>query len=82
MGCLSLSPGDLLDPGIDPESLHLLHWQAGSLTLAPLGKSLFLVPFPLLLEQSSDSLLSKRAFEMNFLNPYTSKNILYSQLIF
>ena len=31
-------PGDLLDPGIEPVSLSLLHWQAGSLPLVPLGK--------------------------------------------
>ena len=28
-------PGDLPDPGIKPESLCLLHWQAGSLPLPP-----------------------------------------------
>ena len=32
-------PGDLPDPGIEPMSLCLLHWQAGSLPLAPPGKS-------------------------------------------
>ena len=32
------SPGDLPDPGIEPMSLCLLHWQAGSLPLAPPGK--------------------------------------------
>ena len=32
------SPGDLPDPGIKPVSLCLLHWQAGSLPLAPPGK--------------------------------------------
>ena len=34
-------PGDLLNPGIEPSlclSLRLLHWQAGSLQLAPPGK--------------------------------------------
>ena len=31
-------PGDLPDPGIEPVSLCLLHWQAGSIQLAPLGK--------------------------------------------
>ena len=31
-------PGDLSDPGIKPTSLYLLHWQAGSLPLAPPGK--------------------------------------------
>ena len=29
-------PGDLPDRGIEPTPLHLLHWQAGSLPLAPL----------------------------------------------
>ena len=32
------SPGDLPDPGIEPFSLHLLHWKADSLPLAPPGK--------------------------------------------
>ena len=31
-------PRDLPDPGIEPHPLHLLHWQAGSLPLVPLGK--------------------------------------------
>ena len=30
-------PGDLPDPGIKPRD-HLLHWQAGSLPLAPPGR--------------------------------------------
>ena len=29
-------PGDLSDPGLKPHLLHLLHWQTGSLPLAPL----------------------------------------------
>ena len=33
-------PGDLPDPGIEPTSLNLLHWQAGSLPLVPPGKPL------------------------------------------
>ena len=33
-------PGDLPNLGIEPTSLSLLHWQAGSLPLAPLGKHL------------------------------------------
>ena len=33
-------PGDLLHSGIKPVSLCLLHWQAGSLPLAPPGKPL------------------------------------------
>ena len=31
-------PGDLPDPGVEPMSLTFLHWQVGSLPLAPLGK--------------------------------------------
>ena len=33
-------PGDLPHPGIKPESLCLLHWQMGSLPLAPPGEPL------------------------------------------
>ena len=32
------TPGDLPDPGIKPESLMSLFWQAGSLPLLPPGK--------------------------------------------
>ena len=32
------SPRDLPNPGIEPTFLSLLHWQAGSLPLAPPGK--------------------------------------------
>ena len=32
------SPGDLPDPGIERASLMSLHWQVGSLPLAPPGK--------------------------------------------
>ena len=32
------SPGDLPNPGTEPMSLMSLHWQAGSLPLAPPGK--------------------------------------------
>ena len=32
-------PGDLLTQGLNPESLSLPHWQAGSLPLAPPGMS-------------------------------------------
>ena len=31
------TPGDLPDPGIEPSSLILLHWQVDSLSLASLG---------------------------------------------
>ena len=33
-------PGDLPDPGIEPESLRFLHWQVDSLPLAPPRKPL------------------------------------------
>ena len=32
------SPEDLLNPGMEPNLLSLLHWQVGSLPLVPLGK--------------------------------------------
>ena len=35
------TPGDLPNPGIEPSSLFLLHWQAVSLPLAPPGKPHF-----------------------------------------
>ena len=38
VGCHALPPGDLPNPGIEPESLCLLQWQVGSLPLAPPGK--------------------------------------------
>ena len=48
-------PGDLPNPGIEPASLCLLHWQAGSLPLAPPGNDSgfnFLVSFnPILREE-------------------------------
>ena len=31
-------PGDLPDLGIEPQSLPLLHWQVGSLSVMPPGK--------------------------------------------
>ena len=34
------SPGDLSNQGSNPCLLHLLHWQAGSLPIAPSGKPL------------------------------------------
>ena len=37
------SPGDLPDPGIEATALA---WQAGSLLLAPPGKSLLSIPIP------------------------------------
>ena len=50
---LPCSPsGDLPDPGIEPMSPGLLHWQVDSLLLAPLGKPtvgtqyIFIIPFP------------------------------------
>ena len=39
---------DLPNPGIEPAtSLHLLHWQAGSLPLTPLGKPSFICNSPI-----------------------------------
>ena len=39
VGCHILLQGVFLTQGLNPRLLHLLHWQAGSLPLAPLGKS-------------------------------------------
>ena len=45
------SPVDLPNPGIKPHLLCLLHWHAGSLTLAPPGKpSICIILFLLLAE--------------------------------
>ena len=37
------SSENLPNPGLQPASLSLLHWQAGSLPLVPLGKPLYLI---------------------------------------
>ena len=37
-----LSPGDIPDPGIEPESPESPHWQADSLPLSHLGSPIFL----------------------------------------
>ena len=44
-------PGDFPDSGIEPGSLMLLHWQVGSLSLAPPGKP----PFSPYLSQTTTS---------------------------
>ena len=41
VGCHCPPPGGLPNLGIEPCLLHLLHWQAGSLPLVPLGKPRF-----------------------------------------
>ena len=38
VGCCALLQGIFLTQGSNPCLLHLLHWQAGSLSLAPPGK--------------------------------------------
>ena len=38
VGCHALLQGNFPDPGIKPHLLGLLHWQTGSLPLAPPGK--------------------------------------------
>ena len=38
VGCHALLQGIFLTQGSDPSLLRLLHWQAGSLPLAPPGK--------------------------------------------
>ena len=43
VACLFLLQGIFPTQGLNLRFLHLLHWQAGSLPLVPLGKSLELV---------------------------------------
>ena len=47
-------PGDLPNPGIKRTSLCLLHWQAGSLPLAPPGRRRQWHPTPVLLPAKSN----------------------------
>ena len=42
VGCHALLPGDLPNTGIKLTSLCPLHWQAGSLPLAPPGKPIYI----------------------------------------
>ena len=39
VGCRALLQGIFSTQGLNPCLLHLLHWQAGSLPLAPPGKA-------------------------------------------
>ena len=43
-GLFFSTPGDLPTPGLEPILLYLLPWQAGSLPLAPPGKSSGILP--------------------------------------
>ena len=45
MGCHFLLQGVFLTQKLNPHLLHLLHWQAGSLPLAPPGKPLYFLVF-------------------------------------
>ena len=42
VGCHALLQGIFSTQGLNPSLLHLLHWQAGSLPLAPSGKPDFI----------------------------------------
>ena len=46
VGCQCPPPGDLPDPGIEPASFSLPHWQAGSLPLVPPGKPNYICKDP------------------------------------
>ena len=46
VGCHSLLQGIFLTQGLNPHLLHLLPWQAGSLSLAPPGKCLDIIHRP------------------------------------
>ena len=51
---LCFPPGDLLNPGIKPESLMSPAWKAGSLLLAPPGKPFEMVIIAVMMIESSD----------------------------
>ena len=51
------APGDLPDAGIQPMSLGLLHWQVGSLSLAPPGKPTALITIQFIILKYFSSVL-------------------------
>ena len=57
MGCPALLQGIFLTQGLNPHLFHLLHWQSGSLPLAPPGNSFAKLVFkdicPMLLDKPS-----------------------------
>ena len=65
------APGDLPNPGIEPESLMSPDWQAGSLPLAPPGKPLFYVTYYVLASQKVRSVSFCKVVWEN-LNEYNS----------
>ena len=74
------SPGDLHDPGIQPASLGLLHWQADSLPLTPPGKpqvSSICFPASGILLLLSPFLLSLASFMYAYKKESVKKNHLY-----
>ena len=82
-------PGDLHDPGIEPASLCLLHWQADSLPLVPPGKPnlLWLVLMPVLcqyftlLDWSLGQMKNRMLSSLDSKLPYEILNTLCNQAL-
>ena len=54
MGCHAILRGIFPTQGSNPSLLHLLHWQAGSLPLAPLGSLNSLLVVVIILGSGTD----------------------------
>ena len=79
-GLLFPPPGDLPDPGMEPSSLHLLHWQEGSLPLAPPGSDdehLFIFLLVIYIPSSMKCLVIFAHFLFYFLTIFTVHLFIY-----
>ena len=65
---LPCPPPEDLPEVLNPHLLHVLRWQAGSLSLAPLGKPSILVIGDLFVEIEITSTFSRRAVSLIFTN--------------
>ena len=81
-GLLCPPPGDLLNPGIEPASLMSnLHWQEGSLPLAPHGKSPKIIStFPFLLTRDETFFFFSKWLTNAFINLRNSSSLLQRSL--
>ena len=60
VGCNFFQQGIFLIQGSNPRLLHLLHWQAGSLPLAPSGKPHILVQTTVIIMETTTAVASSR----------------------
>ena len=81
-GLLCPPPGDLLNPGIEPASLMSnLHWQEGSLPLAPPGKSPKIIStFPFLLTRDETFFFFSKWLTNAFIKLRNSSSLLQRSL--